>query len=247
MHDARGPGWVRGCRTGPDPCQSGGGLPGPPPGKGTRPRWALGALDVSPLVGHLCSGDQAMRFRKNPSLPARLPVTAPAEASKRLGPAPAPWDSHGGRRRLSEGCAVFEDGWLSPCAPPIAPTSLPITTSDRSALPPSRLTALLGRLGSASPTTLRPGCTGLLWPLHLPRGHGSKRLDEGPARPFVPDVLGAGSREEGCSHAPSRRVFRARRLQPAPRAVTSPSRQPHGPAPQHGPPRKPASQKIAQC
>lgn len=208
MRDARGPGWVRGCRTGPDPCQSGGGLPGPPPGKGTRPQWALRALDVSPLVGHLCSGDQAMRFRKNPFLPARLPVTAPAEASKRLGPAPAPWDSHGGRRGSARAVLCSRTAGcphVLSVATPIAPTSLPITTSDHSALPPSRLTALLGRLGSASPTTLRPGRTGLLWPLHLPRGHGSKRLDEGPARPFVPDVLGAGSREEGCSHAPSRR------------------------------------------
>lgn len=167
MRDARGPGWVRGCRTGPDPCQRGG-LPGPPPGKGTWPRWALGALDVSPLVCHLCSGDQAMRFRKNPFLPARLPVTAPAEASKRLGPAPAPWDSHGGRRRLSEGCAVFEDGWLSPCAlrghppSPRRPSPSPPQTTQRCPRPVSRPCSAVWDPRPRRHSGLgAPGCCGL--------------------------------------------------------------------------------------
>lgn len=204
----------------------GGGLPGPPPGKGTRPQWALGALDVSPLVGHLCSGDQAMRFRKNPFLPARLPVTAPAEASKRLGPAPAPWDSHRGRRGSVRAVLCSRTAGC--------PHVLPVATPHRPDAPPHHHLRPL----SAAPV-----------PSHGPaRPSGIRVPDDTQAwahRVVVASAPATGSRQQasgrrtgtplcpGCPWAWKQRGGLLTRLQQTPRAVTSPSRRPVGPTAPH--------------
>lgn len=175
MLDARAPGGVRGCRTGPDRVIVVR-RPGPPPRKGTRPRRALGTLNVCPPVSHLCSPGRAMRFRKNPSSPGPGSLSLLLQRLLTVRPhargIPTEADVSS-----AEGCAVFEDGWLSSCAlsghppSPRCPSLSPTQATQRCPCPASQTC-----LAVCDPCPRRhsgPDALGWLWPLHLAQAHGS--------------------------------------------------------------------------
>lgn len=184
------------------------------------------------------------RFRKEPVFKgARLPVAAPAEASKRRGPAPRGIPADAGVNS-AEGRAVLEDGWLSPCAVSLPPHRLSVPPHPQlrplSAAPSHRMTC--SPSVTRAPTTLRPGRTWVVVASAPGAGSRQQASERRTSKSLCPGMSsGPGSREEA-AHTPSADASSGRG---GSRAVTSPG--PRGPAPPHGPPREPAPRKTAQC